>query len=130
MEKDIIELINKTGLYITPTDEQVKQYQSFREQSVIDQEELQRQTKVEESRKVLDKILAGKRKKLLKSGIKEDDIKLNPDAILQEIHDSCTFSEDNTLIQVPTEHPINVGKSLIKSEAHKIGYTNIIFFRI
>lgn len=117
LEKGIIELIEKTGLSIAPSDAHVEQYQAFREQCIADQKEHLRQTKVEESRKVIDKIIIGKRKKLLKSGVKEEDINLEPNTILQKIYESCTFEEDNALLQIPTQHPFN-----------DVGNVSIIFY--
>lgn len=58
---------------------------------------------MEESRKVLPRILEGKRKKLLRSGVPDGDIHLDGEQVLAEIRESCVFNADNALVQVPTE---------------------------
>lgn len=109
-EKCIVDVVKKIGLSVPPTESQTKEYQDFREICVNDQQELLRQNTVEESRKVIDKIIAGKLKKLANSD-KQPKQSLEPEAILKEIHDKYSFSMDNALLQVPTKHPIQVCKT-------------------
>lgn len=59
---------------------------------------------MEESRKVLPRILEGKRKKLLRIGVPAEEIHLDADQVLEEIRKSCVFNADNALVQIPTEH--------------------------
>lgn len=73
--------------------------------------ELLRANKVNESKKCIDEILLGKEKKLLKAGVKKEDIHLKEEDILNEISNSFVYNKDNALIQVPTVHPFDVGKS-------------------
>lgn len=90
-----------------PTDANVLNYRAFRAGSVGDQQQQLRHNKVAESQKVVDKILAGKRKKLAKAGATEAELAaLSADQVLQDIYNGCAvISEDNTLVQVPTQHP-------------------------
>lgn len=109
-EKNIVNLIRKIGLSVPPTQSQTREYHEFRERCVDDQKELLRLNTVEESRKVIDKIISGKLRKLAKTG-NQSVQSLEPEAVLQEIHDKYAFSIDNALLQVPTKHPIDVGKT-------------------
>lgn len=115
-EKNIVDVVKKIGLSVPPTESQTKEYHEFRERCVNDQKELLRQNKVDESRKVVDKIIAGKLKKLAKSSNQTPSPDtFEPEAVLQEIYDSYSFSMDNALLQVPTKHPIDVGKTIIRT---------------
>lgn len=92
-----------------PTDANVLNYRAFRAGSVGDQQQQLRHNKVAESRKVVDQILAGKRKKLTKAGATAAELAaLSADQVLQDIYNGCAVvNEDNTLVQVPTQHPFN-----------------------
>lgn len=111
-EKNIVDVVKKIGLSAPPTESQTKEYLEFRERCVDDQKELLRENTVAESRKVIDKIIAGKLKKLAKSGHQSVQ-SLEPEAVLQEIHDKYSFNMDNALLQIPTKHPIHVGKTIL-----------------
>lgn len=103
---DDIEVIVRTGLCDRPTPANKLTYNTFRDGCVTDQQAQLRHNKVVESRKVVDKILAGKRKKMAQAGAAETEVmQLSVDQVLQDIYNECTFNEDNALLQVPTQHP-------------------------
>lgn len=54
--------------------------------------------------------MRGKEKKLLKTGVKKEDIRLTEEDILNEIGSSYEFNDDNALVQIPTAHPFDVGE--------------------
>lgn len=110
LEKNIISLLSKKGLLSHPTDEQQLQFKDFQSNHLSEQHEFLRANKINESRKFIGDIIRGKEKKLLKSGVKKEDIQLKEEDILNEIGNSYECNDDNALIQIPTEHPFDVGK--------------------
>lgn len=110
LQKKVISLLSKTGLLSQPTEDQQLEYKEFQSSHLNGQHEFLRAHKVNESRKFIDDILRGKEKKLMKAGVKKEDIHLNEEDILNDISNSYEFNDDNALIQVPTEHPFDVGK--------------------
>lgn len=110
-KKNIITLLSKKRLLSQPTEEQQLQFKTFRSSHLTGQHEFLRANKINESRKFIADIVRGKEKKLMKSGVPKEDIHLNEEEILTEIGNSYEFNDDNALIQIPTEHPFDVGKS-------------------
>ncbi|XP_037032960.1 tRNA-splicing endonuclease subunit Sen34 [Bradysia coprophila] len=108
LEKNIISLLSKKGLSAQPTEEQQLQFKNFQSSHLAGQHEVLRDNKLNESRKYIGDIMRGKEKKLLKAGVKKEDIHLNEEDVLKDIRDSYDFSDDNALIQIPTEHPFDV----------------------
>ncbi|KAJ6645435.1 tRNA-splicing endonuclease subunit Sen34, partial [Pseudolycoriella hygida] len=108
LEKNIISLVSKKGLLSHPTEAQQLQYELFKSNHLAGQHEFLRENKIAESRKFIGDILRGKEKKLLKSGVKKEDIHLNEDEILNDIGNSCERNDDNALVQIPTAHPFDV----------------------
>lgn len=110
LEKNIISLLSKKGLLSQPTEEQQLQFKNFQLNHLAGQHEFLRANKINESRKVIGDIIRGKERKLMKSGVRKEDIHLNEEDILKDIGNSYEFNDDNALIQIPTEHPFVVGK--------------------
>ena len=72
VEEGIATLVSKSQQLLKPlNDEEVKKYQENFEQRINQQAESLKDEKLKESEKNIDKIMAGKRKKLLKQGINE-----------------------------------------------------------
>lgn len=111
LEKNVISLLSKKGLLSQPTEEQQLQFTNFQSSNLNGQHEFLRANKINESTKFIGEIMRGKEKKLLKSGVKKEDIHLKKEDILNDIGNSYDYNDDNALIQVPTEHPFDVGKS-------------------
>lgn len=95
---------DKPTLLHSPDAQQIDAYRSFRKNIVVQQEDQQKQAKVDASQKVIAKILEGKRKKLIKSGVLETEIVLDAKQVLEEIREGCVFNIDNALIQIPTQY--------------------------
>lgn len=93
-----------------PTEEQQLQFKTFQSSHLAGQHEFLRANRINESKKVIGDIMRGKEKKLLKSGVKKEDIHLKEEDILNDIANSYEANDDNALIQIPTEHPFDVGK--------------------
>lgn len=90
--------------------------------------------KIEDIKKILPKIIAGKRKKAEKTGANPDDI--TEQSVLEEIRaKNSDTGPDNIFTQVPTQEPFNVGELYFicncpLSEIHLInGYNSIYRFR-
>lgn len=85
-------------------DEQVAtKYRSFCEQSLAEQRDQQRIGKVNESRSMIDRILAGKRQKMAAAGASpEECAALSAEQMLHDIGEQCVFNADNVMVQVPT----------------------------
>lgn len=79
-------------------------YAAFRQRSLVEQQEHQRTCKLNESRKVIDRILAGKRQKLRASGASEAECaRLTAEQVLEDIgKGSAAFNAENALVQMPT----------------------------
>ena len=71
VEEGIATLVSKSHLLKTLNDEELKKYQESFEQRINQQAESLKDEKLKECEKNIDKIMAGKRKKLLKQGVKE-----------------------------------------------------------
>lgn len=89
------------------------QFKNFQLTNLAGQHEVLRENKVDTSRRYMGNIMRGKERKLLESGVKKEDIHLSEEDILKDIRDSYDFNADNTLIQVPTEHPFDVGEFIL-----------------
>lgn len=65
--------------------------------------------KIEDIKKMLPKIIAGKRKKAEKIGVNPDDI--TEESVLEEIRaKNSDTGPDNIFTQVPTQEPFDVGE--------------------
>lgn len=73
LEQDLAILVSKKqSLLKIPTEEEQAQNKELFEQRLQEQAEASKSEKLRESERNLPKIMAGKRKKLLKAGIKEE----------------------------------------------------------
>ncbi|XP_055855690.1 tRNA-splicing endonuclease subunit Sen34 isoform X2 [Episyrphus balteatus] len=124
IEKGIAELVSKTeSLLRPPTEEDVEMYKKETESRLQSQEEHLKDGKVKESLHYIDKIIYGKRKKLLKSGVLEKDIKLSKEEVLQEIRDSVQYDRKNALVEIHCEHPrIHEGTLMTLPEDNSLKY--------
>ncbi|XP_073838712.1 tRNA-splicing endonuclease subunit Sen34-like [Musca autumnalis] len=106
VEKGLAVLVSKrSSLLRTETEEERKQCQEELEKRLSQQEEALKDEKLKQSEGNIDKIIAGKRKKLLKQGVAEEDIKLDPQEILAEIRQGLKFERKNALLDIPCSHP-------------------------
>lgn len=103
----VVNKVNRVRRYPTPDDEQ--NYKQFREEQISSQAELLKRNKVQQSEQMIDKIMSGKMKKLIKAGHKQEDIKLNPVSVINEIAREYKFDPNNVLVQVPTQMPSSDG---------------------
>ncbi|XP_059619667.1 tRNA-splicing endonuclease subunit Sen34 [Phlebotomus argentipes] len=105
VEKGLVSLRRNSGLRAPPAPECVQQYRSFLDAQLQDQRRILKKRKVGELEENLEKIMSGQRQKLLKSGVKEADVVLDREKILQDkINEIPELSRENLLVQIPTEH--------------------------
>ncbi|XP_055904650.1 tRNA-splicing endonuclease subunit Sen34 [Eupeodes corollae] len=106
IEKGVAILVSKAkSLLREPSNEEIEAYKNETEERLQSQEVHLKEGKVKESLHYIDNIIYGKRKKLLKSGILEKDIKITKDEVLQDIRDSVQFDRKNALVEINCEHP-------------------------
>jgi tRNA-splicing endonuclease subunit Sen34 len=116
LERGIVELISGKQLTEPPTEEMKDAYENHKIGLVKDAERFFVETRLEVMREKMEMIIQGKRAKLIKKGVKEMDIKITADEILSEEEKriKSSLSATITYAQIPTEHPIKVGSSLIR----------------
>ncbi|CAO1374579.1 unnamed protein product [Diamesa serratosioi] len=111
MEKKVVLLLNKTGLKDAPTEENKQLYQKIRTTQLTEQQEPYIKKRLDIIKRNVNKIVAGKRKKLLKSGVPENEITITEEDVLKEeesrLREGIT---DNKFTQIPTQHPFSVKK--------------------
>lgn len=110
IDKGIAKLIHR-NLDIFPSTQSKQEYNAIRERHLCDFSTHYSQKKVEQSRKLIDKILDGKRKKVAKNG--GDPNEVTEDTVIDEIRKGCQFDSGNILVQVPTQEPFAVGEKRI-----------------
>lgn len=71
MDKGFVAVFNKTGLKETPTEENRKIYKNILATQKAEQQEPYIKKRLAIIKRNVDKIVAGKRKKLMKSGVPE-----------------------------------------------------------
>lgn len=87
-----------------------KQYVEHCQEQLKGLHEICQEKRIDDAKKNMDKILAGKRKKAIKSG--SDPNEITEDAILEEIKNRTVSDDAGVLVQVPTQEPFEIGKSI------------------
>lgn len=85
-----------------------KQYVEHCQEQMQASHEVYQEKRIEDAKKNMDRILAGKRKKAIKSG--GDPNEVTEDAILDEVKNRPLADSTAVLVQVPTEEPFDIGK--------------------
>lgn len=106
IDKGTIQLCQK--IFSDMPDEQTeRQYEDRCAEQVKIYHDIYLEKKVEDAKKHMDKILAGKRKKAIKSGA--DLSQITEEAVLDEARKRAINDVSNVFIQVPTQEPFDVG---------------------
>ncbi|XP_053658827.1 uncharacterized protein LOC128707895 [Anopheles marshallii] len=112
LEKEMIWLVDQnSALQRPPSDEETHLYAGMVERQ---KEELRMpaiEKRLEAFQKHLPKIIEGKRKKLLKAGVKEEDINLDAEQLVSEERERIMKEQFDTMVQIPTKHLIALGFS-------------------
>lgn len=107
IDKGIIQLCRKN--VDAEIDESIRiEYKNLLDENLKSFQDNYCDKKVEEVKKILPKIIAGKRKKCEKSGENPDDI--TEESVLNEIRKNCIVDSENIFTQIPTQEPFAVGK--------------------
>ncbi|KAH8264782.1 hypothetical protein KR038_000767 [Drosophila bunnanda] len=105
LDEHIAQLVDKSqALKGPPTPEKQQEYQTDFESRLVDQEASLKKEKLRETERYMDKILTGKRNKLLKQGNVEKAASLTPEDVLKEISDNFKFDRQNALVELTCEH--------------------------
>ncbi|XP_017068223.1 tRNA-splicing endonuclease subunit Sen34 [Drosophila eugracilis] len=105
LEENIAKLVDKSqDLKAKLTAEKQKEHKADFETRLLGQEEALKSEKLRETKRYMDKILAGKRNKLLKQGKKEIAEALTEDDVLKKMSENFKFDRQNALVEVPCEH--------------------------
>lgn len=118
IEKSIVELEYKKNLTKPPTDEMKEAFKEYQMKLVNEAQEPYVEAKLEAVRSNMDSIIKGKTNKLIKSGIDEKDIHLEPEEILKQEEKRIRSTLNSTVgiskfSQVPTQHPFQLKDNLI-----------------
>ncbi|XP_050079573.1 tRNA-splicing endonuclease subunit Sen34 [Anopheles maculipalpis] len=112
LDSQLIQFVDTNGaLQRVPSDEEVQTFVRMVERQ---KEELHMpvvEKKLEAFRKHLPKIIEGKRKKLLKTGVKDEDIHLNAEQLVDEERARIMLEKIDTMVQIPLQHPHSFGFS-------------------
>lgn len=114
LEKGLVALVDRrASLESVPNEDMKQQYEELIRRQVAEQKEPVVEKRLREFRNYLPKIIEGKRKKLLKSGAKEEDIKIDAEQLIADERRKVEAMEVDRLIQIPMEHPLDTERSLI-----------------
>lgn len=106
IDRGIIQLCQKR-FSDAPDEQTERQYEDRCAEQVKIYHEIYLKKKVDDAKKHMDKILAGKRKKAAKSG--GDLSQITEEAVLEEARKRAINDVTNVFIQVPTQEPFEVG---------------------
>lgn len=109
IDKGIAELVQKR-LDDAPDEHVQREYNSIRAQHLSEFSSHYRQKRITESAKMIDKILAGKRKKVALNGGDPNDV--TEDTVMAELSSRFEIDPDNILIQIPTREPIDAAEDV------------------
>uniref|UniRef100_A0A182WDX8 tRNA-splicing endonuclease subunit Sen34 n=1 Tax=Anopheles minimus TaxID=112268 RepID=A0A182WDX8_9DIPT len=119
LDHQIIRLVDQnSALQRAPTDEESCLYASMVERQ---KEELRLpaiEKRLEAFRKHLPKIIEGKRKKLLKTGMKEEDIHLDADQLVNEERERIMKEKFDEMLQIPLKYPLAIDFSECSLDLH------------
>ncbi|CAD7005419.1 unnamed protein product [Ceratitis capitata] len=105
MERGIAQLVSKRdSLLRVPDEKELAEYHKNLEVSFSAQSETLKAEKLRETERNMSKILAGKRKKLLREGVSDAAIELDASKILQETADNFVFDRKNVQLEIACSH--------------------------
>lgn len=126
INKGIVQLCKK-DLHGPPSDQIKQQYSDFLKGQAETFNDIYREKRVEETKKIMPKILEGKRKKVLQTGGNPDDVK--EEDILNDVRKRCKFDEKTMFVQLPMQEPFPAGLYKISYEINRftLGFFNNFF---
>ncbi|KAH8234824.1 hypothetical protein KR032_003744 [Drosophila birchii] len=128
LDEHIAQLVDKShSLKAPPTPEQMQEYQADFESRLVAQEASLKKEKLRENERYMDKILTGKRNKLLKLGNNEKAASLTAEDVMKEMSDNFKFDRQNALVELPYEHLKRHSGEII---SEPLVHTNALKYRI
>ncbi|BFF96542.1 tRNA-splicing endonuclease subunit Sen34 [Drosophila madeirensis] len=107
LDEGLALLVNKSkSLGASPTPKELEEYRSELDKRLEGQANALKSEKLRETERYMDKILLGKRNKLLKQGLATKAGALVSEDVLKEVADNFEFDLQNALVEVPCEHLI------------------------
>ncbi|XP_055588679.1 uncharacterized protein LOC129741010 [Uranotaenia lowii] len=108
LDEGLVELQNKdAALKQCPGTEEQKEYCFRRHQQIGELRQPHVVKRMDEFLRLLPKIIKGKHKKLIKNGIPEQEIQLDPEKLIEEEKQRLESLDFEKLIQIPMEHPVS-----------------------
>ncbi|XP_020798212.1 tRNA-splicing endonuclease subunit Sen34 [Drosophila serrata] len=105
LDEHIAQLVDKSqALKAPPTPEKLQEFQADFESRLESQEASLKKEKLRETERYMDKILTGKRNKLLKQGNNDKAASLTAEDVLKEMSDNFKFDRQNALVELTCEH--------------------------
>ncbi|XP_055627861.1 uncharacterized protein LOC129769539 isoform X2 [Toxorhynchites rutilus septentrionalis] len=120
LKKGWIHLVDKRSLSLPPDDSQQAKIREMIEQQLAEQREPFVEKRLAEFRRHLPKIIEGKRKKLLKTQMIEDNACVDPEQLVNDEKQRIELMEIDKLIQIPLEHPLPGAYSMINDESIEV----------
>uniref|UniRef100_A0A182N2W8 tRNA-splicing endonuclease subunit Sen34 n=1 Tax=Anopheles dirus TaxID=7168 RepID=A0A182N2W8_9DIPT len=112
LQRQVVELVHRhESLLKEPTEAHSQLYRSMVERQRQELRMPAIEKRLEAFRKHLPRIVEGKRRKLLKSGVKEEDIKLSGEQVLEEERIRISQEKFDAMVQIPLKHPLPQGFS-------------------
>ncbi|XP_022211316.1 tRNA-splicing endonuclease subunit Sen34 [Drosophila obscura] len=105
LDEGLALLVNKSKAFsASPTPKELTEYRSDLDERLEGQADALKAEKLRETERYMEKILLGKRNKLLKQGLATKAAALVGDDVLKEVADNFKFDLQNALVEVPCEH--------------------------
>uniref|UniRef100_A0A182Q2X7 tRNA-splicing endonuclease subunit Sen34 n=1 Tax=Anopheles farauti TaxID=69004 RepID=A0A182Q2X7_9DIPT len=132
LQREVVQLVDRQKSLLTePSEVNVQLYRTMVERQ---KQELQMpaiEKRLEAFRKHLPRIVEGKRRKLLKSGFKEEDINISGEQLLEEERKRISQEKFDAMVQIPLKHPLPLdfsAASLHLSPEEEVKY--VVFERL
>lgn len=117
IEKGLIILVDREFSLRRPPDDFTQvEYARLVDRQTSQQIEPIVEKRLKEFKSYLPKIIEGKRRKLLKSGVKEEDISIDPEQLIAEEKRKVEAVKFDRLIQIPMENPLITENRKISSQ--------------
>lgn len=129
LDEGWVEIIKKEFNPNTFTDEKRDKYNAKVEQINSEQYKYLRDERIQQIRTNLDKIVAGRKKKLLKSGVPESEINIDPEEEVNKILGNFKSDPQKLLKQIPTQEIFDTGKMIQLKFYHFMTLDYISYFR-
>lgn len=123
-------LVSKAAtLSSPPTPEMLQDFKNKFEENLLAQADTLKAEKLRETERHVDKILIGKRNKLLKQGKSKEAAALTTDYVTQEIANNFVFERQNSLVELPCSHMTNHFSQLYTEPVYDINSLKYRVFR-